>query len=79
MDTNTNNNRIIYSKEDLLLLNKKPGLGCNWIKDIHNLDDNIKYVLYPTGDAGLSGRLYMPLPINTKLTTEIKDKHNLWI
>ena len=79
MVTNTNINQISHSKEDLLLLNNKPGLGSNWIKDINSLKDNIKYVLYPTGDAGLFGRLYMPLDINTKLTTEIIIKHNLWI
>ena len=47
--------------------------------DIYNKDsDNKRYTLYATGDCDIStGRQYISLPSNLKITEEIKRKYNL--
>lgn len=36
------------------------------------------YNLHSTGYADLSGRKYVALPSNLKITSEIKKQYNLW-
>ena len=36
-----------------------------------------RYELHPTGDADLNGRTYVALPIGTRLSDEVRRRHNL--
>lgn len=68
-----------YSKSKLLEMNSDRTYGSKWIMNIENIKDNELAKLYPTGNAGISsGRLYVALPINTKITNEIIVKYNIW-
>lgn len=66
----------MYSKAKLLEMNSSD-LGHNWIINIKNIKDNAK--IYPTGDASLSGRIYIALPADLELTEEIIKKYNIWV
>jgi hypothetical protein len=66
----------MYSKAQLIKMNSSP-LGINWIRNIENIQDNAK--IYPTGDASLTGRVYIALPADVKLTEEIIKKYNIWV
>ncbi len=69
----------IHSKSTLLEMNSNRAYGFNWIMNLENIKDNELSKLYPTGNAGIaSGRLYVALPINTKITFEIRNKFNMW-
>lgn len=37
------------------------------------------FKLYATGDANMSGRIYVSLPSDLKITEEIKKQYNLWM
>ena len=64
-----------YNKNEILYLNTKHGGG--WIripeKESYSKDS---YILYATGDASISGRVYIALP-NKPLTHEDKIKYNI--
>jgi len=61
-----------YTKEQIHSLNTQYGGG--WIR---MPEKNTKdYVLYPTGDATISGRVYVALP-NKPLSYEDKLKYNI--
>jgi len=64
-----------YNKNEISYLNTKHGGG--WIrmpeKESYSKDS---YVLYATGDASISGRVYVALP-NKPLTYEDKIKYNI--
>lgn len=66
----------MFSKAQLLKMNNGP-LGSNWIINIKNIQDNAN--IYPTGDASLSGRIYIALPADLKLTEELIEKYNILI
>lgn len=66
----------MFSKAQLLEMNSGP-LGRNWIINIENIQDTAK--IYPTGDASLSGRIYVALPADLKLTEDIIRKYNIWV
>ena len=70
----------VYTKTQLQEMNSSTTMGFNWIKNIDSINDAIGGKIYPTGDAGLmSGRIYIALPANIVLTSEIKNKYNIWI
>ena len=46
-------------------------------KNMNDLDDDIVYELYPSGDCSLDGRVYIPIKKGTKITKELKQKLNL--
>lgn len=60
-----------YTKEQIHYLNTQHGGG--WIRMPEKTD---KYVLYATGDATISGRVYVALP-NKPLSHEDKLKYNI--
>lgn len=60
-----------YTKEQIHYLNTQYGGG--WIRTPEKTD---KYVLYATGDATMSGRVYVALP-NKPLSYEDKLKYNI--
>lgn len=49
------------------------------IKNANSLIGTENYYLYPTGYATLSGRQYIALPENLKITQEIINEHNLLV
>lgn len=61
-----------YNKAELQHLNTKYGSG--WIR-MPEKQTNKEYVLYATGDATLSGRIYIALP--NPPTYEDKIKYNI--
>jgi len=67
-----------HSKSDLLALNNGP-LFSKCIINIENIKDNEQAKLYPTGDAGWRGRIYVALPATLVLTSEIIVKFNIWL
>ena len=70
----------VYTKTQLQEMNSSTTMGFNWIKNIDSINDAIGGKIYPTGDAGLmSGRIYIALPANIMLTSEIKNKYNIWL
>jgi hypothetical protein len=62
-----------YSKDEIIQLNTKYGGG--WIK-MPQTNTKTNYVLYATGEATMSGRVYIALP-NKPLTHEEKLKYNI--
>ena len=63
-----------YNKAELQYLNTKYGSG--WIRMPENQDKKEKeYSLYATGDATISGRVYIALP--NPPTYEDKIKYNI--
>ena len=67
-----------YTKSQLLEMNANRTLGFNWIQNISNISADEKAKIFPTGDAGMSGRYYIALPANTVMTPEIIEKYNIW-
>lgn len=52
--------------------------GSGWISNANSLtNEKIQYKLYATGDADLSGRKYIALPSNQKLTQADYQKYNI--
>jgi len=64
----------MYSKAQLLKMNHSP-LGSNWIRNLENIKEYAN--IYPTGDASLSGRMYVAL--SEKLTDELIKKYNILV
>lgn len=62
-----------YNKAELDYLNTKYGAG--WIRYPEKAEKK-DYVLYPTGDANLSGRIYIAFP-KGRLSNEDKIKYNI--
>jgi len=68
-----------YSLEQIKIMN----LSYPWSNCIKPTPDDFKtsstgrYILHATGDADLNGRKYIPLPVGTEITPEIKCKYNL--
>ena len=56
---------------------KNGGIPCRgWIQNLENVDGKIK--LYATGDCTIAtGRIYVALSANEKMTEELKRKHNI--
>ena len=49
-----------------------------WIRNIPTLKPGINYTLHPTNNATVGGgREYVALLAGTKITDEVKAKHNL--
>ena len=71
--------QMTYTKTQLLEMNTNRTLGFNWIRNINDIAENAEAKIYPTGDAGWSGRYYVALPATTELTQEIILKYNIWI
>ena len=67
-----------YTKNQVIELNNDTKYGFNWIKNIDKINNNHEMVnIHPTGDILSSGRIYIALPSNIVLTTEIKKKYNI--
>ena len=66
-----------HSKAELINMNNNPKIGINWIKNIENIGDNKTANIYPTWDAGLSGRMYIALPADLIITWKEKETYNL--
>ena len=67
-----------YTKMQLHEMNASyPWSKC--ITNIDNIRDTERGRLYPTGNAGLYGRIYIALPSNLVITPEIKNRYNLWL
>lgn len=67
----------VFTKTELLEMNKTPTWNQCIIK-IDNLADTQLAKLYPTGNAGLCGRIYIALPADLVLTYKIKEQYNIW-
>ena len=68
-----------YTKAQVIELNNDSKYGyTDWIKNIDKINNNHEMVnIHPTGDILSSGRIYIALPSNIVLTTEIKKKYNI--
>ena len=66
-----------YTKAQLIELNNDTKYGTNWIKNIDKINNNEMVNIHATGDILLSGRIYIALPSNIVLTSELKKKYNL--
>ena len=67
-----------YSKSQLEIMNIDKKYGVGWISNIDKLNKKSNVKLYATGDYDISsGRIYVALPENLKITREIKTKYNL--
>ena len=65
-----------YSISEINQMNLKH--GGNWIKTNNITTTNNNCILYPTGDATIqSGRIYVALPSNIKMTDETRKKYNI--
>jgi hypothetical protein len=73
------NNERTFSKSTLEKMNYDHNYGSGWIKNLENIktdESNIK--LYATGDSSIStGRIYIALSANKKLTQLDKQKYNI--
>ena len=63
-----------YNKDEISYMNTK--YGGNWIHTPEKDPYKKEYVLYATGNATMSGRIYVALP-NKPLTNEDKIKYNI--
>jgi hypothetical protein len=72
-------NLRIYSKNTLETMNLDKKYGYSpWITNLNNINSKDDVVMYPTGDYTLSsGRIYIALPANKKLTQLEKEKYNI--
>jgi hypothetical protein len=67
-----------YTKAQLIELNNDSKYGyTDWIKNIDKINNNELVNIYPTGEILSSGRIYIALPSNIVLTSELKKKYNL--
>ena len=66
-----------YTKAQVIELNNDSKYGTNWIKNIDKINNNELANIHPTGDILSSGRIYIALPSNIVLTSDIKKKYNL--
>ena len=67
-----------YTKAQLIELNNESKYGyTDWIKNIDKINNNEMVNIHATGDILLSGRIYIALPSNIVLTSELKKKYNL--
>ena len=71
-------NHDTFSKSKLERMNIDPKYGSNWIQNLNNLNDNQAVKLYATGQSSIStGRVYIALPANMKLTDQDILKYNI--
>lgn len=66
-----------YTKAQVIELNNDSKYGFNWIKNIDKINNNELVNIHPTGEILSSGRIYIALPSNIVLTSELKKKYNL--
>ena len=67
-----------YTKIQLQEMNASyPWSRC--ITNINAITDTETARLYPTGNAGFSGRIYIALPSRLEITPEIENRYNLWL
>ena len=66
-----------YTKAQVIELNNDSKYGTDWIKNIDKINNNELVNIHPTGDILSSGRIYIALPSNIVLTSDIKKKYNL--
>ena len=66
-----------YTKTEVIELNNDTKYGTNWIKNINKINNNEMVNIHPTGEILSSGRIYIALPSNIVLTSDIKKKYNL--
>ena len=49
-----------------------------WITNVNTVKQDNKYKLYATNNSTIAnGREYIALPINTKITWQVKEQYNL--
>ena len=71
-------NHNTFSKSQLERMNFDRKYGSNWIKNINNINNNQDVKLYATGQSSIStGRVYIALPANMKLTDQDILKYNI--
>jgi hypothetical protein len=71
------NHRTFY-KSHLETLNIDRKYGSNWIQNLNNVNNNQDVKLYATGQSSIStGRVYIALPANMKLTDQDILKYNI--
>lgn len=67
-----------YTKAQVIELNNDSKYGyTDWIKNIDKINNNEMVNIHATGDILLSGRIYIALPSNIVLTSDIKKKYNI--
>lgn len=67
-----------FSKSQLEKMNTDPKYGSNWIQNFSNINNNQSIKLYATGQSSIStGRVYIALPANMKLTDQDIVKYNI--
>lgn len=67
-----------YTKAQLIELNNESKYGyTDWIKNIDKINNNEMVNIHATGEILLSGRIYIALPSNIVLTSEVKKKYNI--
>ena len=67
-----------YTKAQLIELNNDSKYGyTDWIKNIDKINNNEMVNIHATGEILLSGRIYIALPSNIVLTSEVKKKYNI--
>ena len=66
-----------YTKAQVIELNNDSTYGFNWIKNIDKINNNEMVNIHATGEILSSGRIYIALPSNIVLTSDIKKKYNL--
>jgi len=67
-----------FSKSQLEKMNTDPKYGSNWIQNLNNINNNQGVKLYATGQSSIStGRVYIALPANIKLTDQDILKYNI--
>jgi len=71
-------NNNTFSKSQLEKMNIDPKYESNWIQNLNNINDNQDVKLYATGQSSIStGRVYIALPSNIKLTDQDILKYNI--
>ncbi len=67
-----------YTKAQVIELNNDSKYGyTDWIKNIDKINNNEMVNIHATGEILSSGRIYIALPSNIVLTSDIKKKYNL--
>ena len=71
-------NHNTFSKSQLEKMNFDRKYGSNWIQNLNNINNNQGVKLYATGQSNIStGRVYIALPANMKLSDQDILKYNI--
>jgi len=68
----------IFDKHTLEKMNTDPKYGRNWIRNLNNMNSQEDIKIYATGNASIgTGKEYIALPANKKLTQEERIRYNI--